>query len=812
MTISFDLALSVVFCLALIWLAWLVLIVISKFFTSPKNHKKSIFPYASFGILAVGIFFLRFPYYSAMYGAVLPTGDVACLSLLDVLRYFSMSTDFELMDAALITFHSSTAWRFLPAWSTSPTVYQAVDIVMLVAAPVCTLSAIFSLFRAFFKRIGLFVLAYRKVYYFSSLNEKSYTMAESLYADWRRRWFFTPKEGMTIQDHWFFKRKPALVFCQVDSGDSNDTEVQFRADAEALGAVFYPDPIHSIRLVSPRWRTVDIFLMDSNEDANILSLLKMKEKLIAKRKCDRNKKAKPNIPHSDIYVFSTHESTQLLFDNLLEEFSGAADCDRNYCLHLIDETELIVQNLLMEHPLYEPLMYIPKSSVPIPPGQQDPASLISVLAIGGGLLGMELVRAAMLCGITNNYQFEVQIIDQNADVLERQFQHFAPYLQRQTAGKDIHIPEIIQGEDGIGTSIIPKFLKADCRSIEFDQVLKEHCANSNYIVIATGDDELNISTARFLQRWYARQDILRGEVPSRPPMIFAAIRNTERHEALLSLELDKDTLQKSKQLFLFASNQELFCPKGILNRPLDASAALFNECYNGGSMLKVNSLCKPPEHRQSMLYALFKLPQVMRFSNQIVALHSLYKLQGLMYSTDTPYALLKYREKADRTVDDTRQLLGKLAQLVKAGGESLHRLEHHRWNLFQILDGWETFPMDMIPACLEANYIKNKRKPHQIPKIKLHGCLVLFDELTELGRICGKDPDEFKLYDACMCCASLFAWLDLEADPHHAEVIREELLALAKKKLGSDTPCCSYETLLDLIIDTYAPQQSAVSA
>lgn len=836
MSITFNSALVFTLVLLFVWLVVQVCSFLKNRLSSRSRRRNALPLYFSFAVVAVCIFVLRYPYYAAQHPDTLDPVDFALLSFLDVFRYFTMNIDFSpLHIAAGSLSFADPAWQYFPPFFktlASPAVYQMADIILMVSAPICTLTAIFSLFKAFFKRIGLHLLCYRRVYYFSALNEKSFTMAKSLYEDWRRRWFLIPKQGMGPKDNWFHprKRRPALVFCQVDSDDGNDTEVQFRADAEAMGAIFYEDPIQSVYLV-PRWRKVSIFLMDENEDTNILSLLKMKDKLIhiplaerfrnylvsarllkekvTGKEKESGKEKKPVIPHSDIYVFSTQESTELLFDNLLDELNGIPADRHNFSLHLIDETELIVQKLLLDHPLYEPLYYLSKAAADGKTSSDD-SNLISVLAIGGGLLGMELVRGAMICGITDSYNFEIQVIDKNADELKKQFCFISSHLNQEQNGEaagDTKISPIIGGNSGISSSVIPKFHQADCRTTDFEKVLKDHCSKSNYIVIATGDDELNISTARFLQRWYAREDIKRGEVPSRPPMIFAAIRNTERHKALKALELD-DRHEKSKQLFLFGCNEDIFSPEGILDRQLDASAALFNECYGNADRLKVQPLCTPPNQRQHMRCALFKLHQVQRFSNQIVAMHSLYKLQDLLHTTDTPNALLDYRYAKEKSLQGTQDLFRKMAELIQNQGEQLLRLEHNRWNLFYVLDGWECFPKEMIPACKKAGYTPKPRKPHQLPLIKLHGCLVPFDELNAVSDACEKEPREFKDFDACMCCASLFAWLDLEADPVHAEQIRAALLEQAKATPGSEEPCFSCNELLDLIIETFSPKKS----
>ena len=809
MELLYQLTLGPIFIMTVLW--------ITQRKTIQKNY--GISPVMQMLIMtAAGILFLYIPHYLISFtqnpAASIADGVSAVLKaifmgILEIPRHFALAQEFT---PATVTVNGVETQRYFLS-----------QVLLWVLAPLGTASFLFMLIRSLFQGTVLKFSRKRPVYYFSSLNEKSFTLAKSLYEQAKGK-----KK----------KERPFLVFCQVDVGDENNTELQFSADAEKLGAIFEKDPVHAIKIKDPLRQQVKIFLMDEDEDNNILSLLRMEES-VCPMLPGKNYTGTSTVPTSDIYIFSTHESSELLFDQTLANFNktvedsqkaakekpGSPIYHHRFNLHLIDETKLIVQKLLLEHPLFEPLFYVSEYDGYT---QRDPEAdrddHISVLAIGGGLLGMELVRTAMVCGITSGYKFDIQIIDRDAKALEKQFRYFTPYQhcfdgssqteEELRANAPIKLPDIFNGDDGLGTSIKPVFHEADCRTTDFDEVLEKHCRHSNYIVVATGDDELNISTARYLQRWYARYDIIHRRVPSRPPMIFAAIRNSERYEALKCLERES-AAGSAKQLFLFGNNEDIFSAQEILGRNLDASAALFNDCYgyDNGDKLRLDNLCTPIHARQSMRDNLYKLSQVMQFSNQVVAMHSLYKMQDLLFGCGLPKLLLDYRYKQDtRNFVDTTFLFHTMAKQIRSSGEKLHRLEHRRWNLFYLLDGWECFPMQMIPACRDAKYTPNLKKPHQLPLIKLQGCLVPFDDLDQLSVLCGKDPYAFKGYDACMCVASIFAWLDLEADSAHADKIRQTLLEAAQAKWNADTLLCSCDDLLDLIVETFDPAKLAVSA
>ena len=696
--------------------------------------------YATFVALAAMIIALRIPC-NCIKATVL---DACLLSVLDMLRFFTMNVDFNPLE--------------LPFGGGWASFYQFVDIFLSLVAPICTVSVIFSLFKMFFRRLHMTSLSRRPIFYFSSLNEKSFTLAKSVYAQWQEDELDIPK--------------PFIVFCQVDSRNESATELQFSAEAEKMDAIFYEDPIHAIHLPDPTKRQLHLFMMDEDENANIEALLKMEDRL-----CGETKTAdSPAIPKSDILVFSTLESSELLFDKVLE------NCKKKpvwyYNLRLIDETELIAQKLLLEHPLFEPLYALsnrkretPAKAVSSGKGNHQPHDphALSVLVIGGGTLGMEIARTAMLCGVCDHYNFSIQIIDQNGDQLEKQFKHSAPYLYAPDAGVFSTQKKDLQ--------FTPSFHPADVQSSDFDSVLTKYCESCNYIVIATGNDELTISAAQFLQRWYTRQDINRGDAPERPPIILAAIRNPQRHNALRHLE--------TSQLKLFGSNADIFSVENILERPLDYTAAVFNGCYDS---LSAAELCSSIDQRRKMHFELLKKSQMDQVSNHMVALHSLYKLQDLLHSGNNieqdSRLLLDYRHNAGSISSEA--LFGRLCCLVRDNLDALVPIEHCRWSLYQAINGWMPLPKDMISTCKEAGcQDRGEQDRHKLFTANMHGCIVPLEKLEELSaevnKLYQKKPD-FITYDITMCCASLFAWLDLEAKPKDAEKIREKLLAHLKRK------------------------------
>ena len=74
----------------------------------------------------------------------------------------------------------------------------------------------------------------------------------------------------------------------------------------------------------------------------------------------------------------------------------------------------------------------------------------------------------------------------------------------------------------------------------------------------------------------------------------------------------------------------------------------------------------------------------------------------------------------------------------------MNKLEHDRWSVFQIMDGWKSWNVDEI---LSVYGPAPRERKQQHEGVKLHGCLMPYDGLGQLGEILFNDSDEFIKYD-----------------------------------------------------------------
>ncbi len=749
------------------------------------------------------------------------------LALLDVLRCFTLDYSFEPRPYAI-----TEDLKF----------YYAVEIGLSVAAAFCSAALLLSLLRRF-GRIWRFLMPYRPVYYFSELNEKSFVLAQNIQRAWKQ-----------AKGH--FWNKPLLIFCKSALHDDEE-ELRYHSEARKLGAIFYQDPIFSIPKSNPRRRTVKVFLMDTDENANISTALKMKKWITGSKKLWFPRR---NVD-SDLLVFSTEDSAEILFDKLLEtvkntrveelkavltdedianamlrkcaeRLAAQAQADQDppqtaqgqkkpdqaqaiiqkarsrwnkpgdaqtfppppvgkednrvdvlvtrlkekiysnassyknpaheaildkelrgrvsrllkspniqedellkkawdgmrwdaawdrysredsaIDLHLVNETEFIAQKLLWEHPLFH--------------AQKN--GKVSMLLVGAGRLGMEILRTAMICGTMYHCELKAVVVDQDAQRLEKQFYHNYPCLKPYQKNA-------------------LTFCQADVTTTELDRALEENGTDCRYIVVATGDDERNLLTAQFLRRWYARKAIQDG-TREFGEQLYVAIRSSERHETLSELG--------EKNMTLFGSNTRIFSPEELLDRHVDRMAMWYNLCYDEGlrpgkifpnpkgtdpDQIQDQRRKREEENKREAKRKYCRLGCDNQRSNQLLALHCLYKLYDL-----------EQFGGLGQDPDSVKQLTG-LVHCLSRYSDAMFELEHERWEVFQRLNGWGTFSREQIRAGLDSD--DHQKGTHRHPLAKLHGCMIPYDQLDDLaGQLRRKD---FRLFDKAMCVAGLLVWL-----------------------------------------------------
>ncbi len=222
-----------------------------------------------------------------------------------------------------------------------------------------------------------------------------------------------------------------------------------------------------------------------------------------------------------------------------------------------------------------------------------------------------------------------------------------------------------------------EFIEEKPDTVQYYKKLKEQLQNMNCIIVAMN----HIASVAEISRLCLYNNA--------KAKICAYIKDYDKYEVLLETPL----LEK---VICFGSTKELFTEKHIINEILDQLAKKCHEYY----MTIYNDTRKWEE------ISLFE-----KQSNRALALH----FQSKLYSVG-----LRYDKGGNVSIYE---------ELIKdsTAFERLSKAEHLRWNAYHYVNGWRT--MTDIQA--------GKKNKDDI--LKLHSCLVDWDELDGVSSVFGKD-------------------------------------------------------------------------
>jgi len=351
-------------------------------------------------------------------------------------------------------------------------------------------------------------------------------------------------------------------------------------------------------------------------------------------------------------------------------------------IRFVDEIALFCNNLLFEHPLYD-----------LPNNSKD----IYVLLVGCGRLGMQMLKTVLWCGQIEGYSLKVRVLDKKAKSIEKEF-----YLQ---------CPEM--------TCYDVEFENADAESIDFETAIAAH-SNATFVCVATGDDDLNITTAENIYR------IFRRNYSGYTPPIFTRIRKIMKSDNFCR----KGSFLADRGISLFGTTDSIFSNETLFNSQLENLAFAVHLCYNW-------AVEKPKEsfEYQKALYD-FCTSEYSRKSSMAAALHISAKIRscGIVTRGSLP-------DEAE---------LAAFEQYIQ-DDDTLHTLmknEHERWNAYMRSEGFRTVDFEKVKI-----YAPQTRS-HKDEVARLHPCIVSWDELDELQKKydklqqeLGLKASDFKEYD-----------------------------------------------------------------
>ncbi|MCH5158176.1 MAG: hypothetical protein J1F33_03155 [Clostridiales bacterium] len=516
--------------------------------------------------------------------------------------------------------------------------YKGVVLALLIIAPLFTVGITLSFFSDKFTRLLYRIRSsYKPTYLFSEINERTLCAAEDI----ARK-----------------NKKPVIVFAV--RTDKNDVDAGSLDRIKSIGASIISDDIVNINHSLKRERNYYMFCADST--ANLDAGLRLYKKYNGAQTSNVN-----------MWIYTNDEISEVIFDHLYETFN----------VRLINEEKLIARRLVSDYPLYNAVE----------------GGKLSVLVVGSGSIGLEIVRVAAHCScLGEGVEAEINVVDMYGDKAQSAFDKTAPSLREK---------------------MYIKFHTADINSSEFTEILGK--IKPTYIVLALGNLNRNLETAIYIRRFYGMENGL--------PHIHALVDHKRIEEQILPnlcvsyWTYDEDSL-KHKSEFIgslgikpFGSYEETYSDLRISASYLDCLAVAHNAAYCG--VTELNERYTP-----AVLTDIY---------NQVI----FFKDFSDGFAVSIPYKLhLLGLELTDDGEGDVRLLEEKLSD--KANVATLRAHENKRYEVFMRGNGWTDLPISDIKQGRLGDKLKKKNA-------RLDNRYI--NELTALtGRDFDKE-DELPLYN-----------------------------------------------------------------
>lgn len=344
-------------------------------------------------------------------------------------------------------------------------------------------------------------------------------------------------------------------------------------------------------------------------------------------------------------------------------------------IRFVDEIALFCNQLIFENPLYD-----------LPEGRKD----ISVLLVGGGRLGVRMLKTAVWYGQIDGYTLKIRVLDKNASKIQKELFAQCPELARYDIA----------------------FADVDVQSADFQAKVLEN-ADATFVCVATGSDELNISVAETLYGIFRRR--YSGFIPP----IFTRVR-----QSVTSGNFDRQgTYLSERNIRVFGTAESVFADNTLFNTRLEHLAFAVHLCYNWALDAAKDSFVYQKARND------FYTSEYSRRSSMAVALHIAAKLHSCGIGEDD---------------------LAGFAELMQdaAVAERMARNEHERWNAFVRSEGFRTTDFETV-----KKYAPHTRT-HKDEAAKLHPCILPWEELDHFQEEYNKlqaelllKPSDFKEYD-----------------------------------------------------------------
>lgn len=505
--------------------------------------------------------------------------------------------------------------------------YKPAILALMIIAPLFTVGITLSFFSEKFARALYRVRsAFHASYLFSEINERTLCVAEDIASK---------------------NKKAVIVFAIKTDKDKIDAGAIERI--KKIGTIINEDIVdiaHSLK------RERNYYLLSSDGSANLDAGLRLYHKY--------NDKQTGNV---NMWLYTKDEISEVIFDHLYETFN----------VRLINEESLIARKLVTDYPLYNAVS----------------GGKLSVLLVGGGKIGLEILRQVTACScLGDNIDVELNVIDISAEKAKAMFEKTSPSLAKRWK---------------------INFISADISTVNFTNKLLS--IKPTYIVISLGNQNRNLETALYIRRTYGIKDGM--------PQIHALVDHRRIEQQIIPnlsvtyWEYDKENIGYTSEpvcsfeIKPFGSYEETYSDLRIGASYLDCLAVAHNAAYRGISQID-------QRHTPARLTDLY---------NQVI----FFKDYSDGFAVSVSYKLhLMGLELVDDGMGDLSLLEARLPQNLKL----LREHENKRHEAFMRGGGWTDMPLSEVNDGLISDKLGKRNARLDNTHIK------------ELSQMTGRDFDK----------------------------------------------------------------------
>ena len=329
-----------------------------------------------------------------------------------------------------------------------------------------------------------------------------------------------------------------------------------------------------VRLIRKTNGFVHLFFLENDEVFNIQAVANLRKDLEIRNFADKENGGKVKF-----YCHARYNSVHRVIE---DEF-----IDKNIEVKVIDSSHISVE-LLKRMPKLHPVHYVKIEN------DATVSSPFNALVVGFGEVGMDAVRFL--------YEFGAFVKNTNKNIVERSdfYCHVIDKCMDDLVGQFyVNTPSInitMNRSQSEELNMI-NFYNLDCRSKEFYKNLKQWIASLNYIIVATGDDEANISIAVRMLRLAIRERVglnrFRILVRVQHDENGHIKKIAEHYNRLWAAEKgrtskDKNTYQKKipadflvyEPITLFGSANQVYTYENVVKESLKEDAKKFKRKYD----------------------------------------------------------------------------------------------------------------------------------------------------------------------------------------------------------------------------------------